>query len=911
MIISRFNKYVEKHGRVTYIVLGIIIAFMFVIFVTPDGAGGCRGGGATNNIGRIFGKKIYVDDFMKMRNETNVAFAIRTNYLPSQYGDKLWNQVTVQRIIQVMKAGKLGLIKQVTDQEVADTIAKLAWLKDDKGNFSVENFTNFKNGFLRNNGLNAKDFDELIRHNIAIERMQEQATASAAVSDAEVDAEVTRYKVSYSEVSLDTEKAAAPTAAEIQAFFDTRKAEIPLGKERRAVVASITVPAAVASAGKPDAPAELKTAATVTDEEVKKHFESNKDRFYKDKTLDNVKSSIRLQLRNNKMRAYLRDSLGKLRGELTKALAGLEPAAAEEKFASLATAAGATVTKAGFLGEGNEIPGLKGSHAALANQIRSLDKPAAFTDVVADGGGFSIALLAELKDGTLPEKLDDNLSKKISTMLIDEKALGFYDQEVAPYKPYAEGTTSSWDLGRRKAEEIQADKSLTEEQKQASITEYSEKLREYVFPFYRAEQRAFAAVTFTPADFEAEVTLTEAEIQKGFDARKSEYEQVKVNLSQVVVKVAADADEAAKAAAQKKIDEAYAKLTGGTELAAVVKEYSEDTGTASKGGETGLVNLSSLPEAVRTQIEKMQANQVSPVLDTADGKMFFKLLEKQAPRTLADVREALVPELKREAARRLAQEAAENLARKVRTAWNDAGHQVENKTGLLKTHAESTKGKFSEHPLTVQNNYASRGLAHDRAVMSAVFSATPEEPYTDAVNGDEASYVLCLAERKAAYIAEPADVKAALRNVYKRSVATKKALEDATAEQTRINTALKAGEELSKAAGDKQVFKELEKELTASAAHDTGTLHIRDNQGLFKALAQAEDKTVIAPQRSYTGYNLVYLASRTVPQGDAAKEERDKAHERLLQQKKSRLARQFAEDLQKEADPQLIPSLME
>ena len=51
-----------------------------MIFVTPDGAGGCRGGGATNNIGRIFGKKIYVDDFMRMRNEMNVAPSKKVHY---------------------------------------------------------------------------------------------------------------------------------------------------------------------------------------------------------------------------------------------------------------------------------------------------------------------------------------------------------------------------------------------------------------------------------------------------------------------------------------------------------------------------------------------------------------------------------------------------------------------------------------------------------------------------------------------------------------------------------------------------------------------------------------------------------------------------------------------------------------
>jgi hypothetical protein len=45
MIISHFNRYFEKHGRKTYIALGIIISLMFVVFVTPgDMFGGAPGG---------------------------------------------------------------------------------------------------------------------------------------------------------------------------------------------------------------------------------------------------------------------------------------------------------------------------------------------------------------------------------------------------------------------------------------------------------------------------------------------------------------------------------------------------------------------------------------------------------------------------------------------------------------------------------------------------------------------------------------------------------------------------------------------------------------------------------------------------------------------------------------------------
>ena len=80
MIISRFNRYFEKHGRKTYIALGIIISLMFVVFVTPgDMFGGHRGG---NTIGKMYGKKLKTKEPQKMRAADLGAFALQPLFVP-------------------------------------------------------------------------------------------------------------------------------------------------------------------------------------------------------------------------------------------------------------------------------------------------------------------------------------------------------------------------------------------------------------------------------------------------------------------------------------------------------------------------------------------------------------------------------------------------------------------------------------------------------------------------------------------------------------------------------------------------------------------------------------------------------------------------------------------------------------
>ncbi len=908
MIISRFNKYVEKHGRVTYIVLGIIICFMFVIFVGHgnDSLGGCGGQNRNAKIAKIYGKNIRVQEFMLNKRMTDIKCYFRYGMFLSDYNDIYLNRETLSSIRMVEKAKREGYYKQVTDEEVAKAIQDLPFLKDKDGKFSVENFTNFKNGFLRNYGLSAKDFDELMRQDLAVSKMTEKVTADVKVDDAEIDKELAEYTLKHAEIDLDIENAVQVTEQEIKDYFEKRKADIPLDKLRTALVASISIDEAKKLAAAANAPAELK----VTDAEIAKAFEAGKNTLYKGEKLEQVKARIIAQQQSNKARTYARAKANEALAAVKKAAEGKELSA--EEFTKLAQEKGATVVATGEFGEGAEIPGLVGKRAQLANAIRTLDKKGdIYKNTIVDENGFSFAMLTGIKDEALPAELNDRLTAKIKKLVIDDKAIAHYNATVMPYASAAAGTKSVWDLVRKSMEDIRNDANKSDEQKQKEIMEINEFAREELSPFYQQEQRSASVAAFSFKDYEKEVVLTESDIQAGFDARKEEFDKISVRIAKILIKAAADDTDEQKNAAKAKADEVYKKLTEGQDFGKLVAEYSDDEETKAKGGLTELTELDKLDPAIKKQIETMQVNQLSPVVGTADGHVIFKLMEKTAPKTLADVRTQLVKTLTDEAAKKAAMKDAELLAAAINADWDDKAHAADKRLDIFKSHTNGSKAVVSELPLSKQYAYGAKGMAGESSAMSELFAATMDKPFTKAIEGKDAAYIACLNEIKPAYLQTPKENLSATTNVYKRNVANEVTSKKAAETVAAINTALKGGADLAKAAGE-LAFQDATGPYSKAKARQFSDFHVRNAAGLIDVLDKTAVKTVAEPQKGYNGYILVYVDAKNVPTGDEAKEIRENTREQLLGQKKNAELSKFLADVEKEADTQVfIPSLLD
>jgi peptidyl-prolyl cis-trans isomerase C len=137
-------------------------------------------------------------------------------------------------------------------------------------------------------------------------------------------------------------------------------------------------------------------------------------------------------------------------------------------------------------------------------------------------------------------------------------------------------------------------------------------------------------------------------------------EQVKA--SHILIKVEPTADDAAKAAARKKIEDVRKKLADGGDFAELAKEYSEGP-SGPRGGDLGYFGRGQMVKPFENAAFAMQVNQVSEVVETRFGYHLIKVYDKKPEETLAyaEVKDRISERLKREKIQKGAQGYVENL----------------------------------------------------------------------------------------------------------------------------------------------------------------------------------------------------------------------------------------------------------
>lgn len=137
-------------------------------------------------------------------------------------------------------------------------------------------------------------------------------------------------------------------------------------------------------------------------------------------------------------------------------------------------------------------------------------------------------------------------------------------------------------------------------------------------------------------------------------------EQVKA--SHILIKVEPTADDAAKAAARKKIEDVRKKLADGGDFAELAKEYSEGP-SGPRGGDLGYFGRGQMVKPFDDAVFAMQVNQFSEVVETRFGYHLIKVYDKKPEKTLdyAEVKDRISERLKREKIQKGAQGYVENL----------------------------------------------------------------------------------------------------------------------------------------------------------------------------------------------------------------------------------------------------------
>ncbi len=105
------------------------------------------------------------------------------------------------------------------------------------------------------------------------------------------------------------------------------------------------------------------------------------------------------------------------------------------------------------------------------------------------------------------------------------------------------------------------------------------------------------------------------------------------------------------------------RLAAGADLAALAREYSDDSATASQGGDLGWVRPGRFPPPVARQLERLEPGQISPILQTRDGYVIVKV---EGRRTRDQTREAIRARARQVLGERKAAEQGDRWLRQLR-----------------------------------------------------------------------------------------------------------------------------------------------------------------------------------------------------------------------------------------------------
>ncbi|MFT3850742.1 MAG: SurA N-terminal domain-containing protein [Propionivibrio sp.] len=160
----------------------------------------------------------------------------------------------------------------------------------------------------------------------------------------------------------------------------------------------------------------------------------------------------------------------------------------------------------------------------------------------------------------------------------------------------------------------------------------------------------------------SQVTVSDTEIKAWYDGHKDRYEVPEERrASHILILAKPDAD---KAKAKAKAEEVLAELQKSpAKFAELAKKYSEDPGSAQKGGDLGFFGRGMMVKPFEEEVFKQKEGDLSGLVESEFGYHIIKLtgIKAGSLRPIEEVKAEIEGELKRQAASRKFAEAAEGF----------------------------------------------------------------------------------------------------------------------------------------------------------------------------------------------------------------------------------------------------------
>jgi peptidyl-prolyl cis-trans isomerase D len=151
--------------------------------------------------------------------------------------------------------------------------------------------------------------------------------------------------------------------------------------------------------------------------------------------------------------------------------------------------------------------------------------------------------------------------------------------------------------------------------------------KEHPAEFTRPERRRVLVATLPSASVPPPA-VTDAEVEAAYQERLREFEQPeRRKVAHILVRVPTVGGSAAEEGARAKAEAALAKVKGGADFGQVAKEVSEDTATASRGGELGMVARGEMVPPFEQLAFDLKAGEIGGPVRTGFGYHVVKVLE--------------------------------------------------------------------------------------------------------------------------------------------------------------------------------------------------------------------------------------------------------------------------------------------
>ncbi|MFC6337922.1 peptidylprolyl isomerase [Pseudomonas sp. CCM 7891] len=231
---------------------------------------------------------------------------------------------------------------------------------------------------------------------------------------------------------------------------------------------------------------------------------------------------------------------------------------------------------------------------------------------------------------------------------------------------------------------------------------YDQHAKEFMTP----DQVVIDYLELKKSSFFDEVTVKDDELQAQYQKETANLAEQR-RASHILIEVNDKVDEAQ---AKAKIEDIQARLTKGESFEALAKEFSQDPGSASSGGDLGYAGPGVYDPAFETALYALSNDQVSAPVRTPFGWHLIKLLGVEAPQvpSFASLKDKLTRELK---------------TQQVEQRFVEATKQLEDAAFEASDLAQPASDlKLTVHSSKPFGRDGGEGITANRAVVSAAFS---------------------------------------------------------------------------------------------------------------------------------------------------------------------------------------------